>query len=252
MFFSMSERTPAKRGKVMNSWCAVCLCIASACYAQTTQAPRPLPDGSQAPLTTDNNNPALTLSKTGSKQVADTQRQKTVGPPVPADAPAHPATVSLRNGKLTVEANNSDLGQILRELAHLSGMTITGLYEGPRIFGAYGPGNSRDVLTDLLVGSGYNFLMVGGATDGPPRELLLTSKNNNAAALASVNSRPVSAADRDEVEQPASEMISPTSEPLGPGAISPTPSLDDQDDNTRVQRTLQRLQHQQQQQNAPQ
>jgi hypothetical protein len=161
--------------------------------------------------------------------------------------------VTLRNGKLTVEANNSDLSQILQYLADISGMTVIGLKKGPRIFGDYGPGNLRDVLTDLLIGSGYNFIMVGGATDGTPRELLLTTQNNNAQAFTPLNPRPVPSADRDEFEQPGLEKNPAASDALGPGAISPVPSQNDQDDNTRVQRALQRLQHmQEQQQNAPQ
>ena len=171
----------------------------------------------------------------------------------PADATTQPATVSLRNGKLTVEANNSDLTQILQDLAGACAMTIIGLNGGPRVFGVYGPGNSREVLAALLVGAGYNFIMVGGASDGTPRELLLISQNNNAPAFTPLNPRPVLSADRDEFEQPDLERNPSAWNAAGPGAISPAPSQDDQDNNTRVQQTLQRLQHiQEQQQNAPQ
>ena len=89
--------------------------------------------------------------------------------PAPATAPADPASVSLKDGKLTISANNSDLIQILQELAHISGMKVIGSDNGPRVFGQYGPAEAHDVLSSLLAGSGYDFIMVGGATGGMPR-----------------------------------------------------------------------------------
>jgi hypothetical protein len=165
-----------------------------------------------------------------------------------------PATVSLNNGRLTVDANNSDLTQILQDLADISGMTINGLKKGPRIFGVYGPGNSRDILTDLLAGSGYNYIMVGGAMNSTPRELLLISRKSNAPGITPASQRQGPAMERDEDEQPELEMappvlnVLPTPDSFGPGAISPVPSPNDMDDNTRVQQNLQRLQQMQEQQ----
>lgn len=169
----------------------------------------------------------------------------------PSDSPAQPATLSLRNGQLKVAANNSELTQILRDLAYLSGMTINGLHNGPRVFGTYGPGNSREILANLLVGSGYNFIMVGAGTDGvTPRELFLTPRNYSSAL---VSSGPRAVPERDDSDRPAAEVNTNTPDELGPGAIPPAPSINDQDDNARTQQNLQRLQHQQEQrQKAPQ
>jgi len=89
-----------------------------------------------------------------------------------AEAFAAPAAVTLENGTLTVAAENSDLCQILREVARMSGMTVTGLEGGPRVYGLYGPADLRLVLASLLLASGYNFMMVGG--DSVPRELVLS------------------------------------------------------------------------------
>jgi hypothetical protein len=166
------------------------------------------------------------------------------------------ATVSLGEGRLTVNANNSDLSQILQEIAGISGMTINGLNGGPRVFGVYGPGNSREVLSTLLIDSGYNFIMVGGASDGTPRELLLTARNITTSGPKSLNPssvRPV--ADREDSRKSEPEVDSSDRNAMGPGAIPPVPSLNDQDDAARTQVNLLRLQHQQeqqQQQNAPQ
>lgn len=91
--------------------------------------------------------------------------------------PAQTAKVTLTDGKLTVEAHNSTLSGILDQISRSGGMKIQGLTAGKadqRIFGTYGPGTPREVLSDLLNGSGYNVLMLGSTPAGVPRELALT------------------------------------------------------------------------------
>ena len=196
------------------------LWAASASCGQPTQAARPLSNGPLAPSATDTTHPKLTASPIARKHSTGIQGQKAAGEINPSDSPARPATLSLSNGQLAVEANNSDLTQILRDLAHMSGMTINGLYDGPRVFGAYRPGNSREVLADLLVGFGYNFIMVGAGTDGAtPHDLLLTSRNNPSQFVL-VNPRPAPSADRNGSDQPEVEMNTNSPDALGPGAIS--------------------------------
>jgi len=165
-------------------------------------------------------------------------------------APIMPAIISLSHESLTVEANNSDLTEILHTLAAASGMTISGLKGGPRIFGQYGPGNSRAVLASLLIGVGYNFIMVGAASEGMPRELSLTMEATGASAPGTLF--PGLGADSEESGTPGPNESPSAGIVLGPGAIPPAPSLDDVDDKTRVSQTLQRLSHMQEQpQNAP-
>jgi hypothetical protein len=257
MFCGPGENALAKCCALVCSCCALSLCIAQPSCAQATQASgRVLPD-SQAESNLAPPTPVGSMNT--SEHSAGTVGNEAVKGEPPSDAAAHPAAVSLQNGKLTIESNNSDLAQILQDVAHISGMTINGLNGGPRVFGTYGPANSRDVLTVLLVGSGYNFLMLGSAKDGTtPRELVLTPQTRNAAALNSVNPSPLPSAESDESEQPEPEKAPIAANPPGPGALSPTPSRNDLDDDTRVQKTLQRLQHQQEQpqqdqpQNSPQ
>jgi hypothetical protein len=252
MLSGIGERSSAKWGSVICGCCAVWLCAASACCAQATQAPRTRRTGSDARVATKTMRKAPTglVTLTGHQTVP--LGQKAEGPLSISDMATQPASVRLRDGKLTVDANDSDLSQILRDLANISGMTIKGLNKGPRVFGVYGPGNMRDILTELLVGSGYNFIMMGGAVDGTPRELVLTSRTNIAPALIPANPRFAPPTNQDEAEHPELETDPSASNALGPGAISPAPSLDDQDDNIRTERNLQRLQKmQEQQQNVP-
>jgi hypothetical protein len=172
--------------------------------------------------------------------------------PVPLSAAApEPATVALSNGQLTVTAKNSDLTAILQQIAHTSGMSIEGLGKSTRVFGVYGPGNPRDVLTSLLAGSGYNFVMLGGAVGNAPAKLVLSEKT--AGPLPSARPASASADDNSDVDSDAAD-----DEPLGPGAIPhPSPQLTDTTDpQTRSVRNLDRLQQMQdqmqQQQNNPQ
>ena len=130
--------------------------IASACCMQGIEAPGIPPVTSPirpATKAAPSSNPS---SKTGSATTA-----KPAAPPPSSNAVARPATVSLKDGKLTIGANNSDLGQILRDVAAVSGMTIDGLGKSVPVFGAFGPGNPSDVLTELLAGSGYDFMIDG-------------------------------------------------------------------------------------------
>lgn len=163
---------------------------------------------------------------------------------------AQPANVILKNGTLTVDAHNSSLDEILKDVARLGGMTIDGTAANERIFGAYGPGAPRDVLTSLLTGSGYNFVMIGDKPDGVPRKLLLTAEKAAAPSMIS-SSAPVAAPinrenpDEDTVDE----------EPPGPGAIIHVPPAGPEDPQERARQNLERLTHmreQQQQKNTPQ
>jgi hypothetical protein len=139
---------------------AACLATAPQVYAQQTvrTAPPPEVGGGLA---------GTSQAASGSTQIANppaAQSQVTQAAPTAA-------RISLLNGQLTVAAQNSDLSQILAEIARVTGMSITGLNGGKRVFGIYGPGEPRAILTGLLMGSGYNFLLVGG--DAAPRQLVL-------------------------------------------------------------------------------
>ena len=149
----------------------------------------------------------------------------------PAD---HPPQVSLSNGLLTVTAKNSDLGQILSRIAGVSGMNVEGYSTGGRVYGVYGPGQPDQVLTSLLTGSGYNFLMLGRSANGVPRKLVLMRKSAGSQLPPPV--APPAPQTRSADEQ----------EPLGPGAIVHVPPSarendSDQDTGIRVQRNLERL-----------
>ena len=59
-------------------------------------------------------------------------------------------------------------------MAAETGVKLQGLDQDERIFGNYGPGPAREVLSRLLDGSGYDLLMIGGQGDEPPQQLILS------------------------------------------------------------------------------
>lgn len=110
-------------------------------------------------------------------------------PPTPAELPAHPAGVTYANGLLTVEASNSSLNQILRDISRETSIKITGGVADERVFGKYGPAPAAQVLSALLDGTGSNMLLLGSNGEAPaeliltPRSGGVTPPNPNAAAI---------------------------------------------------------------------
>jgi hypothetical protein len=82
--------------------------------------------------------------------------------------PSTPAKVSFQDGLLTISAQNSTLGEILRDVRQLTGASIE-IPPGPganeRVITHLGPGAPRDVLAGLLNGSSFNYVMMGSASD---------------------------------------------------------------------------------------
>jgi hypothetical protein len=96
-----------------------------------------------------------------------------------AQQTGHRAEVVYSQGKLEVNANNSSLNQILRDIALQTGMKITGGVADERVYGRYGPAAPVKILESLLDGTGINMLLMTTASDAPP-ELILTPRQGGA------------------------------------------------------------------------
>lgn len=101
-------------------------------------------------------------------------------PQVPmSQLPSAPPQVTYQNGMLTILAQNSSLGDILREVHRTTGAVI----EVPsnateRVVASIGPGPARDVMATLLNGTAFNYVMVGSATDPTTlATVMLTTKS---------------------------------------------------------------------------
>lgn len=131
-------------------------------------------------------------------------------PPAPPEPPKPnwpafdkptPATVVWDSHGLSIEAANSSLEQILKEVSTETGARVDGLTADQRVFGTYGPGQARDVLSQLLQGSGLNVIMIGDQGQGAPKQILLSLRTKGAAQPAT---RGISSNNNDEEveEQP--------------------------------------------------
>jgi hypothetical protein len=142
----------------------------------------------------------------------------------PQSASPQPAAVILKNGTLTIHADNSDLDQILRDISRESGMVIEGQVGDTRVYGSYGPRKPDEILNELLTGLGYNVMMLGRSPDGAPRELTLTRRTGGPTPPPPPSAQPV--------EEPK----------LGPGAVAHPPTAQIDDPDLRRQVNLRRLQ----------
>jgi hypothetical protein len=164
------------------------------------------------------------------------------------------ASVVWNSKGLSIEAANSSLEQILNDVATATGAKVSGMTTDQRVFGTFGPGPARDVLSKLLDGSGYNVLMVGDMGQGAPRQIVL-SKPPTGPAPPVVNSPPSayedSNADIEEPQPPPQPLVQPQNAPEGPAP--PNQPRTPQQILQEMQRRQQLIeQMQQQQRNNPQ
>ena len=151
----MSHSLPIRRASVLLT--SILLSVGAATAAgQTPSATPAVPAGSTLPV-------AQPTSE-GTNQSA-------------TPAPSKPETrldVAFVDGKLTVDATNASLNQVLREVAQKTGMKVSGGVSDESVFGHYGPLPVAEVLASLLDGTGSNMLLVDNKTG--PSELILTAR----------------------------------------------------------------------------
>ena len=172
-------------------------------------------------------------------------------PAWPVNQKPNPARITWDAHGLQVVADNSSLDQILQEVATDIGAKVTGLSHDERVFGAYGPGPARDVLSKLLNGTGYNVIMIGDRGDGAPRQIELSPGSpGGGPAPVAASPNPPQAAENDspeeqsngEPQEPQPPLPMPIRTPFGNGAPPRSP-----------QQFLQQMQQQRMpQQNQPQ
>jgi len=120
----------------------------------------------------------------GSRLISPTQETQVAAlPQVPAQQAASPASkvaVSYRAGLLGIHANQATLAEVLNEVHRSTGAEVeipAGAAQDPIVVDL-GPASPSQVLSSLLNGTPFNFILVGSASD--PRQLgsvLLTRKD---------------------------------------------------------------------------
>jgi len=181
--------------------------------------------------------------------------QQSTPQPVPAtplspeQMPSSPPQVSFNSGILTIIADNSTLADILRAVHRQTGATVdTPGNATERVVGKFGPGPARDVLSSLLNGSHFNYVLLGSATNPTALDRVMLISRSLAAeqpvqqanVAAPPNSVPPSAA----IPQPAENAEVP-SDDAGEMPQDASDTLDDQANQEQP------LEDQQQQQPPP-
>lgn len=160
------------------------------------------------------------------------------------------ATVTWDSHGLSIDAANSSLQQILKEVSTATGATVDGMNSDERVFGVYGPGQARDVLSQLLQGSGYNVIMVGDQGQGMPRQILLTQRHAGDDAAAPNHNNGGNNSDDDSGDSGDDDPPQPMNvRPGFPGGPPRNPQQFQQMQQERQERLRQLQQQQQNQQN---
>jgi len=177
-------------------------------------------------------------------------------PQVPLDAiPAVPPEVSFANGMLTINAQNSTLGDILRSVRKQTSAEIEiPATANERVVTRLGPGPAREVMAELLNGSRFNYVLLGSpyntstlvrvvlvaktpdtpAQPGNPATAAKAGDDNASAELSDD-----AAAAEDGPDQPAAEVEQPA-----PAADQPPPKTPQQLLQEMQQRQMQMQQGQ--------
>ncbi len=162
---------------------------------------------------------AVLLSLAGSVVLAQSSelpvvRRDADKPPstIPMVSPSgvqHRARVFYSNGQLEIIANNSNLDQILRDIALQTGIKITGSVADQPVYGRYGPAAPDKILTSLLDGTNSNMLLTA-ATSDVPAELILTPRQGS--PTPSVSAPVTTAQVTPQTAQPNGVISSPSAQ----------------------------------------
>jgi hypothetical protein len=139
-----------------------------------------------------------------------------LAPLTPADLPAQPPRATYSNGVLTVDAQNSTLSDILKAIRTLTGAEFDPMPEVAERTAVHLSGSPNDVISGLLRGSAYGYVLVSSQEDSSIlQKVLLIAPEPGAGAK--------SAAVRAATSRPVSMPMPAFSEPA-PVPVSPVPT----------------------------
>jgi hypothetical protein len=156
------------------------------------------------------------------------------------ERPGQP-TVTWDSQGLSIDAKNSSLQQILRDVCTATGAKLEGMGKDERVFGVYGPGQAREVLSQLLLGAGYNVIMIGDQGQGAPRQILLSTRRTGTDQTGNNNG---SANNSDEDDSDASDDQPAFQPPMRPGFSGRNPQQRLEEQRLMMQQRQQMLQQQ--------
>jgi hypothetical protein len=199
--------------------------------------------------------PAASKKEAPQPQVAATPAPP-AAEPTPEQMPAVPAQVTYKNNQLTILARNSTVGDILRAVRSQTGASVDAPPDAKqRIVGQFGPGPARDVLASVLDASGFNYVLLGSATNpNALQSVIVTVKSNEPVTTTPAPPEPV--ADNSQADQSDQPTETDDAEPNPPSESFAPPDSDSNDADSSQDQTqpppktpeqlLQELQRQQQ------
>ena len=125
---------------------------------------------------------------------------------LPAQTAATQPQVTFRDGLLSIRAENSTLGDVLRAVQNATGASIESPgFASERVYVNLGPGGPRDILASLLNGSHYDYILLGSQQQpSSVVRVMLTMRQSSAeqpaapAAIVRPTPPPSPAANNDE------------------------------------------------------
>lgn len=180
-------------------------------------------------------------------------------PQVPLDSiGAVPPQVVFEHNQLTIIAPNSTLADILRAVRKQTGADIEVPAAPERVVTHLGPGPARDVVSELLNGSRFNYILLGSPSDDSvlTRVVLVPKGPDNVGPMnpgaqpgnvqASIPAQPENPPDPDTAED--SSMNNNDNAVETPAAAEPDQPPPNSDQNNAVKTPQQMLQEMQQRQ----
>ena len=165
---SMNRNKPICRSRRALAHLAGSFLIVSAAWSQNSS----VPPSSVPPATQPSRAPQTLPAAKPTRADSPVTSQAFVASP----ARSSRAQVTFTNNQLFIAANDSSLNDILREIAKLTGMKITGGVNDERVYGSYGPDTALSVLSQLLDGTGTNMMLLG-SPNHTLTELVLSPRN---------------------------------------------------------------------------
>ena len=198
--------------------------MAVTCAAQTAPAPKPK---SQTVRT------GISRKKSAAKKAPEPppvveQPQAPPAPPPPSrpfELSPVPPQVTFQGGQLTISAPNSTLADILGQVRVRIGTKVdfppSAAQE--RVALQLGPGTPRDVLSQLLHGSPFDYILLGSEQDpNAVTQIVLTRREAGAAPTTTAGNRPNPAPPQAEPEEESENETAAQPAPPQPLA-QPTP-----------------------------
>lgn len=141
----------------------------------------------------------------------------------------HPAVskngvnVQFVNGMLSVQAAGATLSEVLFQIQKQTGAEIaipSGTEQG-RVAADFGPGPAREVLGELLTGSGLNFVVVGSEMDPKALRSVILSRKSDAPSGPMVAPQAYTPAAAENIPPEAPEITPPDDNTTPPTPVQP-------------------------------